>query len=111
MGLSPSGVEFSIQVKSISYKTYFLFQESLLKPKPTRFVVFVFVPVDCSQPPEYFVMNNIQFIRLAEEQKQISQKREKERGEPYKKFSPGINYPLVARPDFHFRNAWDNLPK
>src|SRR5687768_3186102 len=67
---SPSGVPFSVQVKSFSKKHmthYVPYQPSLLEPKPTRYLVFVFVPLDCSQPPEYVVMNNAQFLDLAAE--------------------------------------------
>jgi hypothetical protein len=107
--LSPSSVAFSIQVKSLSFKGYFLYQKSLLQSPPTRFFVFVLVPTDCSKLPEYFVLNNIQFARLVEEQEQLLQELEKKRGVPFKKFAPGINYPTVARHDF--RNAWGNLPE
>jgi hypothetical protein len=107
--LSPSGVAFSIQVKSLSYKMYFLYQKSLLESPRTRFFVFVLVPLNYSKPPEYLVMNNIQFACLLKEQEQIQQELENKRGVPYKNFAPGINYSIVARHDF--RNAWDNLPK
>jgi len=49
--LSPSGVAFSDQVKSLSFKGYFIYQKSLLESPPTRFLVFVLVPRDCSQRP------------------------------------------------------------
>jgi hypothetical protein len=107
--LSPSGVAFSVQVKSLSDKMYFIYQKSLLESPPTRFFVFVLVPPDCSQQPEYYVLNNIQFVRLAKEQEQILRELEKKRGKPYAKFAPGINYSTVARHDF--RNAWGNLPE
>jgi hypothetical protein len=107
--LSPSGVAFSVQVKSLSSKTYFLYQESLLTPKPTRFFVFVFVPADCSKRPDYFILNNEQFRGLAKEQDQISLELEKKRGRPFAKFALGINYSTVAKHDF--QNAWGNLPE
>jgi hypothetical protein len=107
--LSPSGVAFSVQVKSLSFKGYFLYQESLLESKPTRFVVFVRVPRDFSQPPEYFVLNNIQFKGIAAEQEQILQEQAKKRNIVYKEFALGINYSTVAKHDF--RNAWGNLPE
>ena len=108
--LSPSGVAFSVQVKSLSSKTFFLYQERLLEPKTTRFFVFVLVPLACSKPPEYFVLTDEQFIRLDEEAKQLVREREKKRGGPYKPFSPGIHYSTFAR-HHDFRNAWDNLPE
>ena len=106
--LSPSGVAFSVQVKSLGSVNYFLYQESLLEPKPTCFFVFVLVPWDCSKPPEYFVMNNEQFIRLEAAEKQRQRELEKKRGKPFAKFSLGILYSTIAGHDF--RNAWGNLP-
>jgi hypothetical protein len=107
--LSPYGVAFSIQVKSLGSVNYFLFQESLLKPKPTRFFAFVLVPLACVKPPEYFIMNNEQFIRLEAEEKQRLRELEEKRGKPFAKFSPGIHYSTIAGHDF--RNAWGNLPE
>ena len=74
---SPSGVAFSIQVKSLSSKTYFLYQKSLEEnPLRTRFFVFVFIPRDLSSEPQYFVLNSEQFLRLVEEQKQVAKEAE-----------------------------------
>lgn len=105
---SPSGESFSVQVKSLSSKTYFLYQPSLLEPKNDRFFVFVLIPQIVSDRPEYFVMNNRQFRNIAKEQDQIIKDKEKKRGKPYKSFAPGINYNTIARHDF--RDAWHNLP-
>jgi hypothetical protein len=107
--LSPSGVAFSVQVKSLGSKTFFLYQGSLLEAKQDRFFVFVLVPRNCSKQPEYFVMNYMQFMRLTEEEAQIVQEREKKRGRPYAKFALGIAYSTVVKQDF--RNAWGNLPE
>ena len=106
---SPAGVAFSVQVKSLSSKTYFLYQKSLEEaPLATRFFVFVLLATDSSIRPEYFVMNKEQFLTLVEEQKRILAESEKRRGRAYAEFSPGINYPIVAQ--HNFRDAWDNLP-
>ena len=80
-----------------------------MKAKQDRFFVFVLVPRNYSKQPEYFVMTYMQFMRLTEEQNQIVQEREKERGTPYAKFALGIAYSIVAKNDF--RNAWGNLPE
>lgn len=106
---SPSGIPFSVQVKSLSSKTYFIYQKSLLEPIPTRFFAFVLIPRDAFRKPEYFVMNTEQFLCLVEEQERILKESEERRGRPYAAFSPGINYPVIAR--HNFRDAWDNLPK
>jgi hypothetical protein len=106
---SPSGYAFSVQVKALSSKTYFLYQSSLLAPYPNRFFVFVLVQAPLSRTAEYFVLNSEQFRRLAEEQEQILRGLELTRGRPYAKFAPGINYSTIARHDF--RDAWQNLPQ
>ncbi len=107
--MSPSEVAFSVQVKSLSSKNYFPYQERLLEPSPTHFFVFVLLPASVSERPEYFVLNNKQFLQIVEEQNQILRDSEKKRGRPYAKFSPGINYGTLARHDFH--DAWGNLPE
>ena len=107
---SPEGVPFSVQVKSLSSKTYFLYQEALLQPKPNLFLIFVLIPASRSgplPPPEYFVLNHEQFLKVVEEQRRIGKEAEKRRGKPYAEFSPGINYPVLAR----FRDAWGILPQ
>ena len=38
---SPKGYAFSIQVKSLSSKTYFLYQESFLTSNPNLYYIFV----------------------------------------------------------------------
>lgn len=106
---SPSGYAFSVQVKPLSSKTYFLYQASLLDPCPNRFFVFVLVQAPLSRPAEYFVLNNEQFRMLLEEQEQILRESEMARGRPYAKFAPGIKYSTIAR--HAFLDAWQNLPK
>ena len=102
---SPSGVAFSVQVKSLNS----LYQESLLEPNASRFFVFVLVPADPPCRPEYFVLNNQQFQDIVKEQENLLREKEKKRGKPYKKFSPGINYGTLAQ--HNFLDAWGNLPQ
>ena len=106
---SPSGVAFSVQVKSLSSRTYFLYQRSLLEANASRFFVFVLVPPCVRKRPEYFVLNNQQFRLVVDEQEELLRESERERGKPYAKFSPGINYGTLARHDF--LDAWGNLPE
>jgi hypothetical protein len=107
--LSPSGEAFSVQVKSLSSKTFFPCQVNLLEPNPTRFLVFVVVPPDCSEPPEYFVITNEQFIGLDKEQKQYVRELEEKLGKRRDNRWPGIKYAIIA--GHKFKNAWDSLPK
>jgi len=102
---SPKGYAFSTQVKSLSSKTCFLYQESLLMPNPNLYFIFVLVPENIDQSPEYFVLNNEQFLRTVKEEKQKEE--ERKRGKPYAEFPPGIMYHTLNRDEF--RNAWHNL--
>ena len=71
--------------------------------------MFVVVPPDYSEPPEYFVLTNEQFIRLDKEQKQYVVELEEKLGKRRNNRWPGIKYSIIAR--HNFRNAWDSLPK
>ncbi len=106
---SPSGTPFTVQVKSLGAKGFFLYQTSLLQSKSTRYFVFVLVPKDASQRPEYFVLSTEQFRKLDAEQQRSLVESEKKRGKPYAKFSRGIHYLILAR--HNFRDAWGDLPK
>ncbi|RJR36087.1 MAG: hypothetical protein C4567_14100 [Deltaproteobacteria bacterium] len=105
---SPKEQEFSLQVKSLRSKTYYLYQESLLDPNSDLYFVFVLVPEALLKPSEYFVLNSAQFQSIVKEENTMMKKAEKERGKPYAKFSPGISYRTLNRDEF--RNAWHNLP-
>ncbi|MPM06949.1 hypothetical protein SDC9_53253 [bioreactor metagenome] len=111
---SPAGTEFSVQVKSLKSKTFFLYQNSLLESKSNLFFVFVLVPVSEEmnfnlKPAEYFVLNRKQFAEAINEQMSVNRKREKQRGKPYAEFSPGISYSVLNKNEYC--NAWINLPK
>jgi hypothetical protein len=106
--ISPNKQEFSVQVKSLRSKTYFIYQESLLSPEPNLYIVFVLVPEAPLKPAEYFVLNNTQFLSIVKEENERLKEAEKVRGKPYAAFSPGINYTTLNRDEF--RNAWHNLP-
>jgi hypothetical protein len=105
---SPNGQFFAVQVKSLRSKTYFLYQKSLLVPNPDLCFVFVLIPEAPSQPPEYFVLNNAQFLRIVKEEDARTKEAEKKRGQPYAEFSPGIIYHTLNSDEYH--NAWHNLP-
>ena len=105
---SPRGASFSVEVKSLSSKTYFLFREGLLRPNDNQYVIFVLVPAHLEEKPEYHVLTNAQFRLLVEKQARITKEMEKDRGKPYAAFTKGISYPLLA--EQNFRGAWDNLP-
>ena len=105
----PQGKSFSVQVKSLRTKNYFLYQKSLLVSNPDLCFVFALVPDELAQPPEYFVLNNAQFLAVVKKEKRRLKEREKERGRPFKSFSPGIIYHTLNQDEF--RNAWQNLPE
>ena len=109
---SPQGREFSVQVKSLKSKNYFLYQESLLTTNSNLCLVFVLVPDVVAdndpQPPEYFILNKEQFLRVVEEEKKRLKAEVRKRGCPFAAFSPGIIYHTLNKDEF--RNAWCNLP-
>ena len=110
--LSPSGVAFSVQVKSLSSKsTSFSIRRACWMPKPTRFLVFVFVPLDCSKPPEYFVLNNEQLRRLEAESKADFAGTGEGAWQNLSQtiFTGHTTIPPSLGHDF--RNAWGNLPE
>ena len=74
---SPNDTTFSLQVKSLKAKNYWIYQEKLLNPNPDLYFVFALVPSDTNQPPTYFVLNNGQFQRVVAEQKEIDKERVK----------------------------------
>ncbi len=110
---SPSGKDFSVQVKSLKSKNYFLYQESLLSVESDLYYVFVLVPEIQNNKPilsvEYYIMNNIQFRQTVEFEKLRLKKKEERLGKPYAKFSPGIIYDTIKNSGF--RDAWNNLPE
>ncbi|MFC1588326.1 hypothetical protein ACFL54_08450 [Planctomycetota bacterium] len=106
---SPFGISFSVEVKSLSVKTYFLIQDHLLEPIPDRYLIFVFIPRTLTDKPEYYILTNKQFRRLMEEEKEAIKEAEKKRGKPYAEFSKGINYKVLA--SHNFRDAWASLPQ
>jgi len=109
---SPNGIEFSVQVKSLKSKNYFLYQEPLLHTNSYLFFVFVLVPTTIGysnlNPPEYFVLDKPQFLKAVAEETERAIEVEKKRGRPFAKFSPGINYRTINKDEY--RNAWQNLP-
>jgi len=106
--ISPNKQKFSVQVKSLRSKTYFIYQKSLLAPNLDLYIIFVLVPEAPLEPAEYFVLNNTQFLSIVEEENNRLKEAEKVRGKPYADFSPGIIYRTLNREEF--RNAWHNLP-
>lgn len=106
---SPGGVPFSVEVKSLSSKTCFLYHASLLDPKPGRFLVFVLLPSSLTERPEYFVLKHEQFQQVVEEQDRRTKEAGKKREKPYAPFPPGVSYSVLK--ESNFRDAWDNLPE
>jgi hypothetical protein len=106
---SPEGHLFSVQVKSLSSKTFFLYQQSLVKPNPSLFFVFVFIPSNPEVPIEYYVLTNEEFLKLTKKENERLKEAEKARGKPYASFSPGIAY-RTLNAHSEFLGAWSNLP-
>jgi len=110
---SPHGVEFSVEVKTLKAKNYFLYQESLLKTESNLFFVFALVPPvfenSVSKTPEYFVLSKKQFLGAVEEERTKAKVLELKRGRPYAPFAPGLSYTTLNKKEF--LNCWNNLPE
>jgi len=110
---SPHGVEFSVQVKSLKAKNYFLYQDSLLKNESNLYFIFVLVPLVLKESnpksTEYFVLSKKQFMGLVDEETARMKATEQKRGRPYAPFASGISYSALNKEEF--LNAWTNLPE
>ena len=104
---SPTGVQFSLEVKSMRQKSYYLCQRHHREPKQTKYFVFVYLPEAHDTPPEYYVLNNEQFRQACDEQERLTKEAEVRRGKPYKDFPFGVNYTTVSE----YKDKWENLPK
>jgi len=109
---SPSKVLFIVEVKSARTKAPFLYQKVLReKSDGNRFFVFVFLPQDPKERPEYYVLTNKEFQETAAQQEALDAEAVKKRGKPYAESwkTPGISYKVLAA--HNFRDAWPSLPK
>jgi hypothetical protein len=98
-----------VQVKSLSSRTSFICQKSLLEPQDNLFFILVVLSRALSQRPEYFVLNHEQFLQVIKEQERWMREEAKKRSKPYAEFAPGFNYSVMAK--FNFVEAWENLPQ
>ncbi|MDP3142492.1 MAG: hypothetical protein Q8N14_00885 [Candidatus Omnitrophota bacterium] len=107
---SPNGENFAIQVKSLTTKTYFPFQDILINKKFSDLhLVFVYIPAVLNQSLEYFVLTHSRFLEIwKEEQKEWAEK-EKLRAKPYEKWSNGIQYKTLLKSSA--KNDWSDLPR
>ena len=107
---SPGGKHFSVEVKTQRTKSYYLYQKHLENPNESLHFIFVFLPKSLVERPEYYVLNNQQFIEIVKEDKELKKASEAKRGKKFVEFSPGIHYKRIS--DNKYRDAWDiNLPK
>jgi len=118
---SPLGKLFKIQVKSISSKTSWICQKSLLDPTDDLFFIFVFVPISTTETAredvarrraEYYILGYKQFKQAIREQQEYCKAVGEKRGSPIKEFSPGVNYSVLSRfaKKVDLIDAWQNLP-
>jgi hypothetical protein len=98
---SPSGKSFSVQVKSLSSKTFFPLQKNFLeKEKKNLYFVFVYIPEKYNQPLEYFILSHKQLLNVWKKEKK------KQIGKPHKEWAEGVFYKAL----FDFKNRWEILP-
>lgn len=98
---------FSVQVKSLSSKTYFPLQNSLIeKEMKDLYFVFTWVPSQYNQPIEYLILSHKQLLDIWKKEKEEGKRKEKQRGRPYKVWSESISYRALM----NFKDKWKNLP-
>ena len=95
---------FSLQIKSLSSKTYFLIG-SFTAGSPDDLFGLVFVPPAPDQPLELYIATRDELHRAAVDYK--PKRRRLPEGQPYRPFTDGVPYQGVAP----FRDRWDKLPK
>ena len=108
---SPKGQNFSLQVKSLSSKTYFLYGKNFVDgPRPDLCFAFVLIPKDDNDRPNYYILNNEQFQKMHKVTLKLQDEKVKKRGgEPYKPFSPAVYWKTLE--DLGFKDNWKNLPE
>lgn len=107
---SPNGANFTIQVKSLTTKTYFPFQDNLINNKfSDLYLFFVYIPEDLSQSLEYFILSYDKFLAIWKEEQKKWAEKEKLRAKPYAKWSNGIQYKTLLKSSA--KNDWSALPR
>lgn len=95
---SPSGIQFTVDVKGQSSKNFWLIQN---RPQnQNHFFVLVFLPPDF-KPPRYCIISSDELMKRREEYKQSALPSGK-----YRDDLGGINW---ATP-FNYEGKWENLP-
>ena len=114
--VSPKGKEFSIQVKSLRGRGLFLYQDALLHATESPYIVFVMVPKSPDERPEYFVMNNTWFRRIAKKEnaRRADAYRKKHGKSDTSSFTAwDLSYRVLATSELPIKGeaAWNNLPR
>ncbi len=105
---SPSGKDFSVQVKSLSSKGFFPLQKSLTEKEiKNLYFVFVHVPSKLTDPLEYFILSHSQLLDVWKKENEYWKQKEQRRGKPYKEWSEAVRYKSLL----DFKGKWaENLP-
>jgi hypothetical protein len=98
--ISPSGVQFGIQVKGLKRSNFWLFER--VEPRNDLFFAFVLVPEDLQKSPSFFIMPSIDAIRMWDEYKDACIRRNSYTGK-----GMGIN----SKAPCPYNNNWKALPQ
>jgi hypothetical protein len=96
---SPSGSQFTVDVKGQSTKNFWLIQQRVLDPG--HFFILVFLSAQYA-PPQYFIISSDELMCLREEYKQSALARRGKYGDDL----GGINWSTALR----YGGKWDTLP-
>ncbi|HEX4125732.1 MAG TPA: hypothetical protein VHY37_13480 [Tepidisphaeraceae bacterium] len=118
---SPQGVTFSVQVKALSSKNYFLFSPAVLDGPASPadpasagiYFVLVLIPKPAGGQAEYFVLNHQQLLAALAEEKQVYEDGRNRLGKPIVEFSPGVGYSFLSKRNeaAKWRDCWETLPR
>lgn len=101
---SPGQTRFTVQVKTVTSKTWVRIRKTMLEldPQPDLFFAIVFIPEDSAMPLEYYILTNHEVYETYRRQRKT-----KLDGQPYRPGFEGIGWRDVKS----HAARWDKLPK
>jgi len=96
---SPTGTQFTVDVKGQSTKNFWLIQPRDLNPN--HYFILVYLPNNLTTP-RYFVLSSDELMKRREEYRESVLPKGR-----YRDDLGGINWSTA----FDYENRWDNLPK
>lgn len=101
---SPGQARFTVQVKTVTSKTWVRIRKTMLEldPQPDLFFAIVFIPADSARPLEYCILTSAEVHKIY-----CGQRKTKLDGQPYKPGFEGVGWRDVQP----HAGRWDKLPQ